>query len=40
MTLPEPESSPWQPVTREGNSQALWVLSTFTGRRSADSATT
>ena len=40
MTLPEPESSPWHPVTREGKSQALWVLNTLTGRRRAESATT
>ena len=32
MTLPLPDSSPLQPSTSEGNSQALWVESTFTGR--------
>ncbi len=32
MTLPEPESRPLQPMTSEENSQALCVVSTFTGR--------
>ena len=32
MTLPLPESRPLQPSTSEESSQALWVVSTFTGR--------
>ena len=32
ITLPLPDRRPLQPSTSEENSQALWVVSTFTGR--------
>ena len=35
MTLPLPDSRPLQPSTSEGSSQALCVVSTFTGPRQA-----
>ena len=32
ITLPEPDSSPLQPSTKDENSHELCVVSTFTGR--------